>query len=509
MRPGQILLDTFVPQTQQWCWRRDWHVKWESAWTLFWKFAYLNQLSTSDLAYLVISKQCGKRSAILAKPQVDLRDGSVFDMTVLSSLLRVDLATVRNAFLYNIAPGSVLDSSECLKWCATCMRSGFHSPLFQLRHTRACPIHGQMLLDRCSACRGTIPYKLTKAFSKQPFTCPHCSFDMAPTIREDRPKILRLHAHEEALLADSLRVHSIATDAHLINTLDAQHLVKNVVKFGITAVRHEEAEITSSYAGFLAQVLQDAVPGVKVKQFAGRLQRITKHECGCVHLADFRSENKEEIEEAMSLDAEPEVVPDSNERLGRLLDTYKSIRRHLWRHTLRKHQRCIRSAAQSLWWNMHGKSTVKFCPCAMAFLRWRMFWEGCGAPRYLYVAPTNELFGIVGWHLARPETVPSHWSSATKAWIACRVFAASVMECFDVLMRWSEQADGRATIRWDQPMSPVNYSSLWAVSGRDCSDKPAVVYVRHFPAERLRAPLAAFTRSHWQSHQAQIAQLVR
>ena len=144
MRPGQILLDTFVPQTQQWCWRRDWHVKWESAWTLFWKFAYLNQLSTSDLAYLVISKQCGKRSAILAKPQVDLRDGSVFDMTVLSSLLRVDLATVRNAFLYNIAPGSVLDSSECLKWCATCMRSGFTVHCFSF----VIPVHARFM-GRC------------------------------------------------------------------------------------------------------------------------------------------------------------------------------------------------------------------------------------------------------------------------------------------------------------------------------------------------------------------------
>lgn len=37
MRPGQIILDTYVPQPRQWCWRRDWHVKWESAWTLLWK----------------------------------------------------------------------------------------------------------------------------------------------------------------------------------------------------------------------------------------------------------------------------------------------------------------------------------------------------------------------------------------------------------------------------------------------------------------------------------------
>ncbi|MFK3741379.1 hypothetical protein [Massilia sp. TN1-12] len=509
MRAGQIILDTYMPQPQQWCWRRDWHVKWESAWTLFWKFAYLNQMATSDLARLVISRQCGKRSAILAKPQVDLRDGAVFDIAVLASLLRVDQGTVREAFLFNIAPGSVLDSSDCLRWCVTCMSSGFHSPLFQLRHTRSCPLHGQMLVDRCLNCRGTIPYKLTKTFSKQPFTCPHCGFDMAPTIREDRPKILRLQAHEEALLADPLRFHRIAAGAELINTTDARNLLKHAARFGITAVRHEEVEITSSYAGFLTQVLKDVVPGAQVKRLGGRTQYITRHECGCSHLCDFHDdEDSDEADDTTSLKTESTVASDSAECLARLLDTYKALRRHLWRHVLKKHQRCIRSAAKSLWWNMHGKSTVDFCPYAMAFLRWRMFWEGCCAPRYLYVPPTKDLYGIVGWHLARPETIPSHWSRTTKAWVACHVFAASAMDCFGVLMRWSDQADSKASIRWDQPMSPVNYSSLWAVAGRDCNDKPAVVYVRSPPPERLRTPPATFTQSHWHSHRAQIAQLV-
>lgn len=211
----------------------------------------------------------------------------------------------------------------------------------------------------------------------------------------------------------------------------------------------------------------------------------------------------------LSLGANSAATPDPDERLVRLLETYKGIRRHLWRHALRPHQRCIRSAAAHLWWNMHGEATVKFCPFAMAFLRWRMFWEGCSAPRYLYAAPTKALYGIVGWHLARPETIPLHWSSASRAWIACHVFAASAVDCFDVLMRWAAEADGNAPVRWDQPMSPVNYSSLWAVSGRDCSDKPTVIYLRRPPAERLRAPPETLTRSHWQSHQVQMAQLVR
>lgn len=508
MRPGQIILDTYVPQPRQWCWRRDWHVKWESAWTLLWKFAYLNQIATSDLARLVISRQCGKRSAILAKPQVDLRDSAVFDIAVLASLLRVSQAAVREAFLFDIAPGSVLDSSDCLRWCVTCMRSGFHSPLFQLGPTRSCPIHGHMLVDRCPACSRTIPYKLTKAFSQHPFACPHCGVDMAPTIREDRPKILRLQAHEAALLATPLRFHRVAADAELINATDARHLFKQVAKFGIAAVRHDEVDVTLSYTGFLTQVLKEAIPGAKVKRFGGRAQPITRHECGCSHLGDFHDDGcRDEAEDTTLPRTESPAASDSAECLVRLLDTYKAIRRHLWRHVLKEHQRCIRSAANSLWWNMHGKSTARFCPCAMAFLRWRMFWEGCCAPRYLYVASTKELYGIVGWHLARPETIPSHWSRATRNWVACHVFAASAMDCFGGLMRWSEKAGSKASVHWDQPRSPANYASLWAVSGRDCNDKPAVVYVRSPPVEPLRTLPATSSRSHWQSHQAQIAQL--
>ena len=263
-----------------------------------------------------------------------------------------------------------------------------------------------------------------------------------------------------------------------------------------------------SYTGFLTQVLKDAIPGVKVKWFGGRAQPITKHECGCSHLGDFHEdEDGDEADDATSSKTESTAASDSAACLSRLLDTYKAIRRHLWRHVLKEHQRCIRSAAKSLWWNMHGKSTAMFCPHAMAFLRWRVFWEGCCAPRYLYVASTKELYGIIGWHLARPETIPPHWSRATRTWVACHVFAASAMDCFCGLMRWSDKAGSKASVRWDQPRSPVNYASLWAVSGRDCSDKPAVVYVRSPSAERLRTLPSTSTRSHWKSHQAQIARL--
>lgn len=509
MYAGRILLDTYVPQAQQWCWRRDWHIKWESAWTLLWKFSYLNQLTARELTTLVISRTCGKRSAILSKPQVDLRDGTVFDFAVLATILRVDQSVVRDAFLYNIAPGTVLRSSEFLRWCDACMASGFHTPLFQICTTHVCPLHRHTLRDRCTHCNQKIPYLLTTPYLKQPFACPNCGFDMVPTIRNDRPRMLKLRANEAALFGEALRFHRVA-DAKLINLTDARRLHQQVANFGIAAVRFDEMATESGYLGFLAQVLHDEAPSVKIAQAGLRFEKIAKHECGCSrpHDADDDDETVE-YDDLADQDTKDRKPSQTDDCLDRLFDTYKGLRRRLWRHILKNHQRCITSAAAQLWWNVQGESTVKFCPHAMAFLRWRMFWECCGAPRSLYAPPAKDLYGIIAWFLARPCPSPRHWSGTTKAWIASHLFAATALDSFELLVRWAEQGGSRAKACWNQPTSPVDYSSLWAVAGRDCHDKPAVVYVRRPSAERLRPKPYATSAAHWRTHKDQISHLVR
>lgn len=509
MYAGRILLDTYVPQAQQWCWRRDWHIRWESAWTLLWKFTYLNQLTARDLASLLISRKCGKRSAILAKSQVDLRDGTVFDLDVLASVLRVEQSAVRDAFLYNIAPGSMLRSSDFLRWCESCMAKGFHTPVFQISTTRVCPLHRRTLIDRCPHCDRKIPYLLTTAYCKQPFACPYCAVNMTPTMLDDRPKLLQLRAAEAGLFGEALRFHRVAK-VELINVVDAQRLHEQVADFGITAVRYEEMAMESGYLGFLAQVLQDEEPDVKIVQSGLRFERIARHECGWSrpHDADDDDETLDDEHTTTAGETGRRLSPAAG-GLDKLFVTYKAVRRRLWRRVLKNHQRCIRSAAAQLWWNVHGDCTVKFCPYAMAFLRWRMFWEGCGTPRYLYAPPAKEMYGIIAWYLARPCPSPRPWSSTTKEWIASHLFATTAMDSFELLMRWAKQGAPKAKVCWNQPISPVHYSSLWAVAGRDCHDRPAVVYVKRPDAERLPPAPYPTSSEHWRSHQMQVCQLAR
>jgi hypothetical protein len=170
-RSGKIILDTYQGQIEQWCWRTQWHVHYESIWTLFWKFALLNHITGRELAQLVISRTCGRRTTICAKPDVDLRDASVFDLPLLAEMFRVTLPKIRRAFLFETLPGSALRSRDHLRWCAQCMSRGFHSPLFQMRLTRTCPIHNQPLNEHCQRCERPIPYRLSTAFLAKPFHC--------------------------------------------------------------------------------------------------------------------------------------------------------------------------------------------------------------------------------------------------------------------------------------------------------------------------------------------------
>lgn len=504
MTTGHILLDTYPAQVEQWCWRPEWHAHGESAWSLFGKFALLNQLTTRELVTLIVNYTCRKRTTIFNKPNVDLRDGSVFDLPLLATLFRVPPARIRNAFLFEALPGSALRSFDHLRWCNQCMARAFHSPLFQMRMTRECPLHEHALVEHCPRCERQIPYRLTKEFLLKPFCCPHCGNQLAPTMSDERPEVLRLRKEHISRLAALLKFHKFA-NADLLTVSDAQRLFINAGEAGIAYVSIHECDIHSRYAGFITQVLEDVAPGLHPRQKGLRLEPVVRQEYG--RWRQLSWEDDDELADAV--DGGGAQAGESEASFQAALATYKAIRRRLWRQVLRKHQRCIASAAQRLWWNMDGERTNGFCPHALAYLRWRMLWEGCGTPRYLFARRTKDYYGIIGWHLARPSPAPRHWSTGTKAWISSHIFGSTCLIAFNDMQRWAKEVCRAGTVSWDLPKGPVNHSGLWAVAGRDCRDRPAVVYVKKPPdLSQGVDPLINYS-DHWKRHEADIATLRR
>lgn len=507
MGSARILLDTYREQAEQWCWRTGWHIHGESAMTLFWKFALLNQLTARELAPLITNRTSGRRSKICVKPDVDLRDASVFDLDQLAHMFRIPTSRIRRAFLYEILPGSVLRSHGHLRWCAQCLDRGFHSPLFQMRQTQTCPIHEHRLREDCRACGYQIPFRLNNPFVLKPFCCPRCGADLAPGMNHERPEMLRLRQEHISNLSLLLQFYR-AADADQVDADDSNRLFISARKAGIFHVNVEEIGIHSRYASFIAQVIDHVAPGLYRQRAGLHHEHVRRYECGCWRPISSDDDDEFADHDCGSAD-EVKIVPASEICLRALVDTYKAIRRQLWRKLIRKHQRCVRSAAASIWWRTDGQRTGTFCGQALAFLRWRMLWEGCGTPRYLFVRPALEYFGILGWHLARPCQVPAHWSTPTKAWISSHIFAATCLASFEEISCWAEKVSKTDVIDWTRSKSPIDYTCLWAVAGRDCRDLPAAVYLHNKNPFRFNKVGVDDLASHWRRHQADIKRLQR
>jgi hypothetical protein len=505
MNPGQILLDTYRTQSEQWSWRPAWHVQGESAWTLFWKFAQLNQLTGRELVQLIANRTSGKRTAICAKPDVDLRDASVFDFDILADLFRVERAKMRHAFLFEILPGSVLRSYDHLRWCVQCMGHGFHSPLFQMRLTRSCPIHDQPLLEHCPNCNREIAYRLNTLFLLKPFHCTFCDCDFAPTMATERPDILRLRQEETSRLSLLLKFHR-AADVDLVSASDADRLFITAKNAGIYHVSVNEVDVQSHYASFIAQVLDKVAPGILPRQRRLRFRAVTHHVCGCWRPVCWEDDDGLGEDEPNRTSSGPTATT-SDMCLATLINTYKAIRRRLWQGVLKKHRHCINFAAAHLREPMRGKKTGGFCPHAMAFIRWRMLWEGCGTPCYLFVKQANNYFGILGWHLGRLSPVPIHWSVQTKAWLAGHIFSSTCLASFNDMSQWASEGSVHDNVVWDLPKGPVDHNYLWAIAGLDCRDQPATVHLRREPVYELEKLSRVELAAHWRRHQVDVIRL--
>lgn len=206
MKRARIVLETPYLIKSAWCWRDDWNTGYDSPYGLFSKFARLNAMGARELAELFVDRDCGQRGAILRAPKVDLRSSSLFDIQELAKHLRLDGRAIEQAFVVDRLSHRRRRSSDVLRWCAKCARYGFHTAIYQLDLIGACPAHGLLLRSRCPRCRSQIPYRLSPEVFAEPFCCPSCSFDLAPSLREVRPPSLKLRGTDEGWIDSLVRL---------------------------------------------------------------------------------------------------------------------------------------------------------------------------------------------------------------------------------------------------------------------------------------------------------------
>ncbi|XLZ71453.1 hypothetical protein ABT364_05655 [Massilia sp. SR12] len=486
MKFGKIVLDEVHETARAWCWRDDWYVLYDSSYSLLSKFALLNSVLAREIVDIVVSRRSRKRSAMVSNPDMDLRDGKIVDFDVLKALFRLPEQSLRDAFLLDYIPNSLPRSSPTLRWCSHCLARGYHMPLFQMNLTRVCPIHEIALCDACPECHRSISYRLRSDVFHDPFRCPHCKFDLAPLLRNARPGIMQLRQHDKTRLSLMRRFYSTEDQAICrVHELADQYKQSGMSELALS--KPHSHELDSRYAGFISQVLRDLGVSSDTKQQTFALESIDCHRCNSGRNILLDDDDPYAPQETPTLNAggRPRSVRHGdNGTFGELSVLYKAIRRHLWRHEIFPHRYCVSRAAGHLWWNVEGERMSVFCPDALAFMRWRMMWEGCGTPRYLLSAPQHDAFGILGWLLARPCPCPPHWSNPTKQWVIKQIFAGTCLKSYrDLKMHAGDEFKQGETL-WSRNREAVQCECLWAVAGGDSIESPATVYLQYGKATK-------------------------
>jgi hypothetical protein len=151
--------------------RPDWVSPLESLWSILSKWQFANRV-----AYSVVAQSFFAGAYVQADLGVDLRLGVSFDLRRISEHTGVplnDLARGLCALAHHSRLGTL--ASEHLRFCATCLATGFHATLFQFALLARCPIHLEPLRHECHRCGHPIPYRLTPAFLAHPYGCPRCA----------------------------------------------------------------------------------------------------------------------------------------------------------------------------------------------------------------------------------------------------------------------------------------------------------------------------------------------
>ena len=231
-----------------------------------------------------------------------------------------------------------------LRYCPICLDAGVHVTYFQFAFVSRCPVHRVRLETRCPKCRRQIPYSLGAYRSARRFGCV-CG--------------RKLWGWEKA---PENRVTSPMKAGHA----RAGEWVTEVMNFGPTL--HHPWHCVS-WDG-----------PIRLRQFSSFIALVRPS------LGHLRSNYDSRVEQSVRCTRiNPVPTSHGQSEMSRLVATYKSICRHLYRRYLRRHRRAIRVMAKLICRGLVGdygelEWARPFGLAASAFVAWRMYWEGLKSP---------------------------------------------------------------------------------------------------------------------------------
>jgi hypothetical protein len=345
----------------------------------------------------------------------DLRVMACYDRQKIKALSS-DLAPSNVGVIEDYVPGANLDryvrdcwSAWALRYCPKCICLGAHVTYFQLPLVRNCPIHRIPLRTNCPSCRKAIEYKIPERLAGEAFQC-RCGHKLWDWSRKPvstlSPELLNGHRIAGESVA---RICRAGEPLHFCwekptDDPSSKHCValgfSNLATFIPTAVPNI-GTLTANYDDSIAEFFT--------------VTRFTD---------PFRSASR------------PHFA-----RKAQLIATYKSICRNFYRRVFRGHREAIRAVAQISSRSINSLDgelvwPLPFAPVAMAFVLWRMCWEGLISPEDVFCEKTNTI--QLGF-----STHKSHWKERVLAKFRER-YRPSMSRCSppvreEVELRWFAQ----------------------------------------------------------------------
>ena len=262
----------------------------------------------------------------------------------LGSTLGFPPARIQGAFLGGALKCLHPLMDDRLRLCPTCSRQGHHFIVHQLRPFANCPLHGLPLRDRCRRCGGPLAYGLGSSIVFGPINCPTCRAPQLP---------LSVGGHPMASVMSARSLEQIAR-----------------------------------WLAFLRRrinlaVLYEVDGGIDTGRFDGS-----------VPSAPMRSLMP-------SRSASGWLWPKARGRWFSSMQT-------------RCLEMCFWTQANRLWKQCHGHSRRWYVsvirghavevapnPQVLAFLYWRMTWQGCSNPYLLRRSHGLPLYGIAEWEASQ------------------------------------------------------------------------------------------------------------
>ena len=509
MQLPRVIIEYELAPHNKWCWLPEWYSGSDSAYCLLAKFSRLNVLTIREICEIFVEPNA-KNGVNVGRghphyPIVDLRFTKNISIGRMSTLMKLDPGSLQSGFLDTLFPTASRGAATHLKWCSTCALRGFHSVVFQLDFVHFCPLHNTALTQRCKKCSSHLPYQLHAPGGGTLFCCSCCGTDMAPNLRTPKHSFV---LSSEA--ASSLASHiDLIRFADQLPTLIAKcRTTVGSPYMPIVLSKPDSRQRVLSFRHFVANVLT-AVSRTGVKEAQTEMELLPpvstflEPRYSVPRLLASTKKLKRESGDS--------IAKDSDVKLNEATLIYKAIRRHFWRHHVCKHRACARRAMKSFWWDLEGEQATVFCKTALAFIRWRMQWEGRRIPARMTGSPERSwiAYGLLGW-IFKDAPVPSmYWSKRFESWLNANLLAAA---CFDSFRGWITRCaldEKKLRFIWESGCEKKFQRRHWACSGRGSESEPGLVFLEPMTEATLQLDeLAPFNRQHF-SHTCEIIKTLK